>query len=482
MAEGLLEYLFGAASFMPHGFCLLWRPDLVALHVVADILTAVAYFSIPAALFMFQRRRKDLEFRAMLLLFVAFITLCGLSHLVGMITLWQPIYGLQGLIKLATGIVSVVTAIVLWRILPAALALPSPAMLRHANAQLLAENRAKHLAEQDLRQAHQELERRVAERTEELAQVNAQLADALSRQSIYLEHSPLAVIEMSHEEDLRGWRIRQWSGRAEAMIGWKKDEVIGRMSREIGLVHPDDRQDAERTTAMVVSGEATRLTVDRRFVTRSGEVRHGRWWVSCYRAHLEAPPTILVLLEDTTEQVEAVGKLHYMAFHDPLTGLLNRAMFNERLDHAMKRAARSGEQIAVMLIDLDRFKQVNDTLGHEAGDLLLQEVARRLLGAARKADSCARLGGDEFALIQEGIRDRAGAERAASRLLAALSEPLVVMDETLDVGASIGVAVWEDRTTGIAELLREADAALYAAKGSGRGRFHLAPDMLAAAG
>src|SRR5262245_50303084 len=103
--SSIIEYLFGAASFVPHGYCLLWRPDLVALHAISDSMIALAYFTIPVGLWYFARHRTDLQFRGVFFLFGAFILLCGLTHVVGLITLWAPVYGLQGIIKAATAVV-----------------------------------------------------------------------------------------------------------------------------------------------------------------------------------------------------------------------------------------------------------------------------------------------------------------------------------------------------------------------------------------
>src|SRR5262245_48316362 len=132
----VVEYVFGAASFVPHGVCLLWRPDLVAMHALSDGAIAASYFSIPMALAVFVRRRMDLEYKWVFWLFVAFIVACGTTHLVDVVTLWQPAYGLQGLIKIATAGLSVTTAFLLWPLIPKALALPSPSALRKANAEL----------------------------------------------------------------------------------------------------------------------------------------------------------------------------------------------------------------------------------------------------------------------------------------------------------------------------------------------------------
>lgn len=134
--DAILEYLFGAASFVPHGYCLLWRPDLVALHAVSDLMIALAYFSIPVGLFFLARARPDLEHKRIFLLFAAFILLCGMTHVVGLITLWAPIYGLHGLIKATTAIVSLIAAYSLWPILPRIFNIPALSGLRQANQEM----------------------------------------------------------------------------------------------------------------------------------------------------------------------------------------------------------------------------------------------------------------------------------------------------------------------------------------------------------
>ena len=134
--NSLLEYLFGAASFVPHGYCLLWRPDLVALHAISDALIAIAYFSIPLGLWYFVRQKPDIGFRQLFVLFAVFILFCGLTHAVGLITLWAPVYGLLGLIKAATAIVSLIAAYLLWPAIPRALAIPGLDALRSANLEV----------------------------------------------------------------------------------------------------------------------------------------------------------------------------------------------------------------------------------------------------------------------------------------------------------------------------------------------------------
>ncbi len=160
----------------------------------------------------------------------------------------------------------------------------------------------------------------------------------------------------------------------------------------------------------------------------------------------------------------ALADSHRQAITDALTGLPNRRLFNDRAEQAVLRARRHGERIAVMIIDLDRFKEVNDTLGHHSGDVLLIEIARRLRRTVRESDTVARLGGDEFAVLVPGISDAAAAELVAEGLTKAISEPIVVEGLSLDTEASIGIALYPDHGDDVAQLLQRADVAMYAAK------------------
>jgi diguanylate cyclase (GGDEF)-like protein len=152
------------------------------------------------------------------------------------------------------------------------------------------------------------------------------------------------------------------------------------------------------------------------------------------------------------------------AVTDTLTGLPNRRVFHDRVEQAIQRARRQGERSAVMIMDLDRFKEVNDTLGHHCGDLLLEEIARRLRGALRESDTVARLGGDEFAVLLPSVPGADAAEHVAMELVAAISESIVVEGLSLDTEASIGIALFPDHGADVTELLQRADVAMYSAK------------------
>ena len=196
--ERVLDYLFNDATFMPHGACLLWRFDLVAAHALGDGLIALAYFSIPIALVNFARRRADLEYRWLFGLFAAFILACGATHLIGVVTLWEPVYGIEAVVKLATAFVSLATAIVLWPMIPKALAIPSPAQLRVANMQLLQEIHERKAAQDERERAYATAELGVDERTRELAQANQRLEREIAERKRGEEQQTLLVAELAH--------------------------------------------------------------------------------------------------------------------------------------------------------------------------------------------------------------------------------------------------------------------------------------------
>ncbi len=185
-----------------------------------------------------------------------------------------------------------------------------------------------------------------------------------------------------------------------------------------------------------------------------------RAWISLSTRALDDGQAV-VSFADITERRIFQQQLEHAAFHDALTGLPNRKLFMERLDHALEIARRRGERVAVAFVDLDHFKTVNDTLGHEAGDRLLADIGRRLAESLRGTDLIARLGGDEFCAILTGVADAAAARSIAQRLLDAF-------DPALPVTASIGIALYPDHATEPAILLRHADDAMYRVKAGGK--------------
>ena len=174
------------------------------------------------------------------------------------------------------------------------------------------------------------------------------------------------------------------------------------------------------------------------------------------------------LMHDVTKREATASELRAQATHDPLTGLANRLFLDDRLAHAVDRARRAGTGLAVLLIDLDHFKEVNDSQGHAAGDRLLREIARRIEGAVRAADTVARIGGDEFVVLIEGVASADATRPVTQKILAELSRPVALGEAEAKVGGSIGIALYPDSGDSAEALLQAADSAMYEAKAAGR--------------
>ncbi|MHA7881089.1 MAG: putative bifunctional diguanylate cyclase/phosphodiesterase [Saccharospirillum sp.] len=182
------------------------------------------------------------------------------------------------------------------------------------------------------------------------------------------------------------------------------------------------------------------------------------------------------------ERSQAESQIRHMAHHDALTDLANRSLMEDRVNQAILQVGRDGGHAALLLIDLDRFKNINDSLGHQTGDSVLRQVAKRLLSCVRASDTLARLGGDEFVICVPHLSDTVNLSRMAEKLLQALDKPFELADMSLHIGASIGIALYPQDGRDSTELLRNADAAMYAAKDSGRGNFqYFTPELNASA-
>jgi diguanylate cyclase (GGDEF)-like protein/PAS domain S-box-containing protein len=254
------------------------------------------------------------------------------------------------------------------------------------------------------------------------------------------------------------------------MLGRSEHELLG--EGFIQFVDPEERGTLRATYA---EGDPPSEMIFH-LTNHFGETR-------CLEAHLtdlrgdRRIRGVVLNARDVTERVQLEEELTRQAFHDGLTDLANRALFRDRLDQALARAQRTGLAMCVLLIDLDGFKQVNDTLGHDAGDRLLQEVGRRFGEVIRAGDTLARLGGDEFALLLEETKEPV-AIGLAERLLERLSDAVSVADHQLTLGASIGIVAHRGRGSS-EDLIRHADVAMYAAKEAGRGRYELYEDGMA---
>jgi diguanylate cyclase (GGDEF)-like protein/PAS domain S-box-containing protein len=253
------------------------------------------------------------------------------------------------------------------------------------------------------------------------------------------------------------------------MLGYDEDELLERTIRDVS--HPDDVRLADHDRSRMHEGEIASLTVEKRYLRRDGATI----WVRITGAPRRAPDGSLLydvsIVEDITVRKTAEDKVQYLATHDELTGLPNRTLFGELLQHAIDAAKRHDRKCAVLFIDLDRFKIVNDSLGHEAGDLLLEEVAGRLRRCIRESDVVGRLGGDEFVVLLNELQDIEAAAETAKRVLASLHAPIMIMEHECRVTGSIGIASYPNDARDAAMLMKHADMAMYLAKEEGKNNF-----------
>jgi diguanylate cyclase (GGDEF)-like protein/PAS domain S-box-containing protein len=676
-----------SATFIPHGYCLSWQPSLLASFVLGNGLIALAYFSIPLAIFKFVRSRSDIEFRYVHWLFAAFITSCGVTHLLHIIELWWPIYYLEGLIDLMTAAISVFAAVVVWKLLPTLMVMPSARQLEAINhtlveseARLLeSETRLRSLgdnlpdsylyqytrtpdgkplfqylssgvhrvhgvrAEDALSNAELLLkqmdpaqlpEYQEAETASRQNQSNFSLeirvqrsdgvwrwvqlrshphlikadqivwygiaTDVTDRQLLEsevgrlaqaIEQNPTAMFitdihgaleyinpaytrvtgyqfqelyerpphellstELNKEEFLQIQSKlalgKMWNGllrnrHKNQEIYWEESSAspiydhAGRISSYLFLSQDVTEREnmlhrlelaakvfAASNEALVITDHDnciisvnpafTRITGypeqevigknpkvlssgrhDKNFYTEmwkelvnkgewSGEIWNRRKDGICYpewlsistiKNHLGEVQNYVSMFSDITRRKDAEEKINYLAHYDSLTGLPNRTLLQDRVQVALVAAQRHKNNVAIIFLDLDRFKNVNDSLGHQVGDNLLIEVAKRLGNLLREEDTISRIGGDEFIIVMPDS-DAQGAAHVASKVLHSISQNFQVENNELNIGVSIGISIYPDNGEEFSVLTQAADAALYRAKQLGRNNYQFFTDEM----
>jgi diguanylate cyclase (GGDEF)-like protein/PAS domain S-box-containing protein len=546
------DLLVSTSNFMPHGACYLWLPSILWLHVISDTLIALAYYSIPFALFYFVKKRIDLAYRWVFVLFAAFIFLCGTTHLISIWTIWHPDYWLDGLIKLATALVSIVTASLIWPLIPKLLRLPSPQALQNSESYL----RAIYNATPDamlisdehgiITMVNQQAERLLGYSIDELVGLSIEVLvpgrHRANHQGLRAQFASVAVARpmgagrtvQAQRKDgsffdvdisvspiktdqglffasaLRDVTLRKQADAHlriaaiafesnEPMVitdanniilqvnqaftkstGYTKEEAVG---QKINLLKSGRHGEAfykaiwetiERTGTW--QGEIW----DRR---KNGEI-YPKWLIISVVKGDDGVATHYVGTHiDITERKAAEEQIKQLAFYDPLTQLPNRRLLQERLKHGIDVERRDGKQLALLMLDLDRFKSVNDSMGHLAGDELLQQVAERITSRLREVDMVARLGGDEFIVLLEDIAHPEDAARVAEDIITDLSKPFCMdQGEDIQISASIGISLYPQHGGSPQLLMDHADAALYQAKDAGRGCFaYFSEDLTIAA-
>jgi diguanylate cyclase (GGDEF)-like protein/PAS domain S-box-containing protein len=271
--------------------------------------------------------------------------------------------------------------------------------------------------------------------------------------------------------------IVSWNPGAQRILGYQQTEALG---RHISIFYTkEDVSKGEPQRILTQAVKEGRVEEDNWRVRRDGQ----RFWstgvVDALHDDKGVVRGFVKIMRDNTERRLAEENTYHLANHDSLTGLANRTRFLERLHEALLYADRDDTQVAVLLLDLDRFKMINDTLGHHVGDMLLKKVAFRLLKCIRETDTVARLGGDEFVVILTHLKELDGLEPLAAKIVNEMSRPYYVNRQEVRSGASIGVAVYRRDGQDPGELLQKADLAMYRAKSAGRNNYRIfAKDML----
>ena len=284
----------------------------------------------------------------------------------------------------------------------------------------------------------------------------------------FLDHTiELAAIGVAHlAPDGRFLHASRWLCE---LLGYARDDLLTFTVQQV--CHADDRDLAERRRAGLLAGRVASFHCEQRYLRKDGSTV----WVglsnSLKRSPAGEPEYELSMVQDITARKQADERIRYLATHDGLTALPNRVLFSQLLSHALATARRHQRQLAVLFIDLDRFKIINDTLGHEAGDQLLGIVAQRLKQAVRGSDIVARLGGDEFVVLLEETQSTAGVAVVAQALLPTIVKPMEIGGRECRVTASIGIAMYPADAEDELSLMKNADIAMYHAKEEGRDNF-----------
>ncbi|TAJ21524.1 MAG: sensor domain-containing diguanylate cyclase [Planctomycetota bacterium] len=408
--------LFDTSGFMARWNCGEWSAAHGWTHVAADLLTWSAYTAIPIVLLFYVRKRRDVQFHSVFLLFGAFIFSCGTVHLVESTLFWQPWYRLSALTKVATAILSWGTVFALIRLTPGALRLPSMAQL-----------------------------------------------------SALVEASGDAVVGM----DLNG-RISVWNSGAVALHGRDSDAMIGSDVR--ALVPPEHRAEYADALARVREGQAV-PPFDTQRLRADGSRFDVSLRLSPVRDRHGAVVGCAMIERDATSRKEAERKLQRLAREleeeaqqDPLTGLPNRRAIEAALARETSRARRSGSHLLAVLLDLDDFKHINDTLGHAVGDVVLRNAARRMAACLRTEDVLARIGGDEFVALLPETRLAEGRCVAERLRLSVREQPVEASGHELRLSASFGLTELPHDVASIEEVLTLTRGALAHSKARGKNR------------
>jgi diguanylate cyclase (GGDEF)-like protein/PAS domain S-box-containing protein len=548
-----------SATYLPHGFCFMWNPRLLWLHVISDIIIGASYLVIAGTLArLIQMSRRDVPFQSIFVAFGVFILACGFTHLLAVVVLWKPLYWLEGDVKLLTACASLLTAIALPFYLPRV-----REILKTARLSVESERRFLAAANSSLDSIYILCSLRDAEGAIEDFQfifVNPNAARLISRKPEEILGQTLCdlvpfnrtsglvekykhVVEtglgfseefpIAAENVLASWlkiqvikledgivittsditarkrlefertkaftrslidsspatiivtdlsyTITAINPAAERMLWYSPEEVVG---RQTPLIFYDIEEIEDRAGKLSLK-YGTQVTPNEVifFVSRAQKIDDEAEWTfirkggSTLTVQVTVTPLVgesahdsgfMITAYDVSERKRREEYISHISQHDSLTGLPTRHLLFDRLEMAIERAKRLNTNCALLMCDLNDFKEINDSFGHHAGDLLLSQLATRLKSTIRASDTVARMGGDEFVVLLEGLHNEAEAITIAKQIKESLRLPFTLSQHTtIHVDGSIGICMYPGSASDSTSLLRNADVAMYHAKAVG---------------
>jgi len=479
--ESLLGLLI-PSEFMPHGHCYLWTPVLLWLYVVSDSVIALSYFTIPLALLYLVKRRADIEFNWIFVMFSVFIFACGMTHLVSIVTIWMPAYWVDASIKGITAIASALTAFMLWRLMPIALTMTSTKQLQKNIDQLQYEVKQRLQAESQLEELNNNLEAIVQQRTQALTNANAELQHEIDRRKT-IEHAlfkekkqALVTLESIADgvitTDMSS-NVTYLNPVAESMTGWTKEDAIGKPVLEVfRILNESTRKLAANPVDVVLAhGQVCGLANHTMLIAKTGQEFAIEDSAAPIKSEGGEMLGVVLVFHDVSSAKQMAEKMSYLAEHDFLTDLPNRLLLTDRITQALGAAKRKKSRVAIIYLDIDHFKKINDTLGHDVGDQLLKFLSRKLQACIRTTDTISRQGGDEFVILLSEVDSPMAPAEIAQKLLNATNDYYQIGTHELKVSASIGISIYPEDGSTADMLMRNADAAMYYAKGLGRNNY-----------
>lgn len=468
---------------MPHGYCYTWQPGLLWSMVVSEGLVALAYFSIPVALLFFLRRQPTIRYRGVFLLFSAFIFFCALTHVIGIVNIWIPLYRMEVALMVMTAAVSIATALMLWPLLPRA-----SDFLNEQNTlkvQMREANERLHKALDELAERNVALDRR-RRQSEELSRLEIVMQSCLTLAETRL---PVRAAAQALFPSSSGalYLINASRNYLERVSDW------GPIEMGAGVIAMEDcwaLRQGRRAVLDLEDADAMRC----RHIDPN--LQSGRSWCVPMSAQGEVLGFMTLFVPEETERdsdcpgtasaetlfgefcdrvsvnlanIRLRETLSRQSVRDPLSGLFNRRYLEETLTRELARAERDGGCFALLMVDIDHFKSFNDRHGHALGDWVIKQVASMLREQRRGGDVACRYGGEEFVVAMFDTTAERAAERAEAlrEAIQTIRLPPPYEDDP-GITVSIGMASYPSHGSTQSELLAAADGALYAAKRRGR--------------